>query len=49
MDMYVRGGGAGVSLAVNKRLASQKTRAILGWTPTRYDILADVERGSYAV
>jgi nucleoside-diphosphate-sugar epimerase len=48
MEMYARGGGGGVSLSVNKRLASQKTRAILGWAPTRYDILKDVEGGSYA-
>ena len=49
MEMYGRGGGGGVSLSLNKRLASQKTRAILGWAPTRYDILKDVEVGSYAV
>ena len=48
MEMYARGGG-GVSLSVNKRLASQKTRAILGWAPTRYDIVKDVEGGSYAI
>src|SRR6266852_454113 len=49
MEMYTRGGGRGVSLAVNKRLASEKTRKVLNWTPTRYDILEDVEHGSYAV
>ena len=48
MEMYTRGGG-GVSLSVNKRLASEKTRKVLDWTPTRYDILEDVEHGSYAV
>ena len=48
MEMHARGGGAGVSLSVNKRLASDKTRTVLGWAPTRYDILADVEHGSYA-
>ena len=49
MEMYARGGGGGVSLSLNKRLASRKTQAILGWAPTRYDILKDVEDGSYAV
>jgi nucleoside-diphosphate-sugar epimerase len=47
MEMYARGGGRGVSLSVNKRLASNKTRKVLNWTPTRYDILEDVEHGSY--
>jgi nucleoside-diphosphate-sugar epimerase len=49
LEMYTRGGGGGVSLSLNKRLASHKTREILGWTPTRYDILKDVESGSYAI
>jgi nucleoside-diphosphate-sugar epimerase len=49
VEMHARGGGGGVSLSVNKRLASDKTRTVLGWAPTRYDILADVEHGSYAV
>jgi hypothetical protein len=48
MEMYTRGGGGGVSLSVNKRLASEKTRKVLDWSPTRYDILEDVEHGSYA-
>jgi nucleoside-diphosphate-sugar epimerase len=48
-EMYARGGGGGVSLSVNKRLASEKTRRVLNWRPTRYDILEDVEHGSYAV
>jgi nucleoside-diphosphate-sugar epimerase len=48
MEMYARGGGGGVSLSVNKRLASEKTRKALGWTPTRSDILEDTEHGSYA-
>jgi nucleoside-diphosphate-sugar epimerase len=47
MEMYTRGGGGGVSMSVNKRLASAKTRKVLGWTPTRTDILEDVEHGSY--
>jgi nucleoside-diphosphate-sugar epimerase len=48
MEMYARGGGGGVSLSVNKRLASEKTRKALGWTPTRSDISEDTEHGSYA-
>jgi hypothetical protein len=48
MEMYARGGGRGVSLSVNKRLASEKTRTALGWAPTRSDILEDTEHGSYA-
>ena len=49
MEMYARGGGGGgVSLSVNKRLASERTRKALSWTPTRYDILEDTEHGSYA-
>jgi hypothetical protein len=42
------GGGAGVSLSLNKRLASQKTRELLAWKPTRRDILEDVEHVSYS-
>jgi nucleoside-diphosphate-sugar epimerase len=49
MDMHALGGGAGVSLSLNKRLASEKTRRALDWNPTRRDILQDTERGSYAV
>lgn len=49
MEMYARGGGGGVSLSLNKRLASGKTRDTLGWAPTRYDILEDVQHGSYAM
>jgi nucleoside-diphosphate-sugar epimerase len=49
LEMYTRAGGGGVSLSLNKRLASHKTREMLGWTPTRYDILKDVESGSYAI
>jgi nucleoside-diphosphate-sugar epimerase len=48
MEMYARGGSGGVSLSVNKRLASEKTRKALGWRPTRSDILEDTEHGSYA-
>jgi len=49
MEMFARGGGGGVSLSLNKRLASEKTRALLGWAPTRYDIFKEVEDGSYAI
>src|SRR6266478_6305092 len=49
MEMYARGRGSGVSLSVNKRLASEKTRKAVDWTPTRSDILEDTEHGSYAV
>src|SRR5260370_19748574 len=49
MEMYTRGAGGGVSLSVNKRLASKKIRKVVNWTPTRYDILEDVEHGSCAV
>jgi nucleoside-diphosphate-sugar epimerase len=48
MEMFGRGGPAGLSLALNKRLASDKTRKLVGWAPKRRDILADVEHGSYA-
>jgi nucleoside-diphosphate-sugar epimerase len=48
MEMYNRGGGPAISLSINKRLASEKTRGAMGWKPTRYDILEDVEHGSYA-
>jgi nucleoside-diphosphate-sugar epimerase len=47
-EMYTRGGSGGVSMSINKRLASAKTRKILHWSPTRTDILEDVEHGSYA-
>jgi len=47
MEMYARGGGRGVRLSVKKRLARDKTRQLLSWSPKRYDILEDTERGSY--
>jgi nucleoside-diphosphate-sugar epimerase len=47
MEMYARAGGRGISLSVNERLASDKTRQLLGWSPRRYDILEDTECGSY--
>ena len=40
--------GSGISLSVNKRLASDRTRELLDWTPTRTDILQDIAFGSYA-
>jgi nucleoside-diphosphate-sugar epimerase len=39
--------GSGISLSLNKRLSSQKTHQLLDWSPTRTDILHDVELGSY--
>ena len=49
MEMYTQGAGGGVSLSVNKRLATEKTRRVVDWMPTRDDILEDVEHGSYRV
>jgi nucleoside-diphosphate-sugar epimerase len=40
--------GFGISLSLNKRLSSAKTRQLLGWSPARVDILQDIEAGSYA-
>jgi nucleoside-diphosphate-sugar epimerase len=40
--------GTGISLCLNKRLSSVKTRDLLQWAPSRTDILDDVEFGSYA-
>jgi nucleoside-diphosphate-sugar epimerase len=40
--------GFGISLSLNKRLSSAKTRRLLGWSPARSDILPDIEGGSYA-
>jgi len=39
--------GSGISLSLNKRLSSEKTRTLLDWSPTRTDILSDIELGSY--
>ncbi|TMK98361.1 MAG: hypothetical protein E6G34_12025 [Actinobacteria bacterium] len=39
--------GFGISLSLNKRLSSAKTRRLLGWSPARADILQDIESGSY--
>ena len=40
--------GSGISLSLDKRISSEMTRHLLGWTPTRTDILQDIESGSYA-
>jgi nucleoside-diphosphate-sugar epimerase len=40
--------GSGISLSLNKRLSSDKTRQLLEWSPSRTDILRDIELGSYA-
>jgi nucleoside-diphosphate-sugar epimerase len=47
-EMYATGGPIGVSLSLNKRMSSEKTQRLLGWSPTRTDILHDIEFGSYA-
>lgn len=47
-EMYATGGPIGVSLSLNKRMSSEKTRRLLGWSPSRTDILHDIEFGSYA-
>jgi nucleoside-diphosphate-sugar epimerase len=40
--------GSGISLSLNKRLSSEETRRLTGWSPSRTDILSDIECGSYA-
>ncbi len=47
-QMFGSLGSVGVSLSLNKRLSADKTRRITGWSPTRTDILHDLEFGSYA-
>jgi nucleoside-diphosphate-sugar epimerase len=39
---------SGMSLSLNKRLSSDKTRNLLDWSPTRTDIGDDIAFGSYA-
>jgi nucleoside-diphosphate-sugar epimerase len=39
---------SGISLSLNKRLASEETRKLLDWSPTRMDICDDIASGSYA-
>jgi len=46
-EMFACGGSAAISLSLNKRMSSLKTRDSLGWRPTRADILEDVSGGSY--
>jgi nucleoside-diphosphate-sugar epimerase len=39
---------SGISLSLNKRLSSDKTRKLLDWTPKRTDVGDDIAFGSYA-
>jgi nucleoside-diphosphate-sugar epimerase len=39
--------GSGISLSLNKRLSSSRTRELVGWSPSRTDILPDISEGSY--
>jgi nucleoside-diphosphate-sugar epimerase len=47
-QMFEAVGSVGISLSLNKRLSNARTREVTGWSPTRTDILHDVEFGSYA-
>ena len=47
-QMFGSAGSVGISLSLNKRLSTGKTRRLTGWAPTRTDILHDLEFGSYA-
>ena len=47
-QMFHELGPVGVSMSLNKRLASQTTRRVTGWAPQRSDILDDIGAGSYA-
>jgi nucleoside-diphosphate-sugar epimerase len=40
--------GTGISLCLHKRLSADRTRQLLGWSPTRTDIIEDIGFGSYA-
>jgi nucleoside-diphosphate-sugar epimerase len=40
--------GSGISVSLNKRMSSRQTRQLLGWSPSRTDILRDVQSGSYS-
>jgi nucleoside-diphosphate-sugar epimerase len=40
--------GSGISMSLNKRLSSERTRQLTGWKPSQRDILNDIEHGSYA-
>jgi nucleoside-diphosphate-sugar epimerase len=46
--MYAGGGSAGISMSLNKRMSAERTHELLGWKPTRADIIEDIESGSYA-
>ena len=48
-QMFQSAGSVGISMSLNKRLSAENTRRLTGWSPTRTDILHDVEFGSYAV
>ena len=39
---------SGISLSLNKRLSSNKTRKLLDWSPKRTDVGDDIAFGSYA-
>jgi nucleoside-diphosphate-sugar epimerase len=39
---------SGISLSLNKRLSSDKTRKLLDWSPKRTDVVDDIALGSYA-
>jgi nucleoside-diphosphate-sugar epimerase len=39
---------SGISLSLNKRLSSDKTRELLNWSPKRNDVGDDIAFGSYA-
>jgi nucleoside-diphosphate-sugar epimerase len=47
-EMFGSLGAVGISLSVNKRLSADKTKHLTGWSPTRTDIIHDLEFGSYA-
>ena len=48
-QMFQSAGAVGISMSLNKRLSTENTRRLTGWSPTRTDILHDVEFGSYVV
>ena len=47
-QIFQSAGSVGISASVNKRLSTEKTRALTGWSPVRTDILHDLEFGSYS-
>ena len=46
--MFRSAGSVGISLSLNKWLSNENTRQITGRSPTRTDILHEVEFDSYA-